>query len=85
MDSIKIDISFIRDMTRNTNDALIVRAIISMAHSFMLNLVAEGVETMEQLACLRLEQCDQVQGWLAGRPLSSDALTTQWEGPAALV
>ncbi|TAL80398.1 MAG: EAL domain-containing protein [Beijerinckiaceae bacterium] len=66
---LKIDQSFIRHMTEDTNDEAIVRAIIMLGHSLNIVVVAEGVETEAQLACLRTEGCDEVQGYLFGRPM----------------
>jgi predicted signal transduction protein with EAL and GGDEF domain len=63
IDKLKIDRSFISDLTTNAADASIVRAIISLAHSLRLKVVAEGVETLEQLEQLRELGCDQYQGF----------------------
>jgi diguanylate cyclase (GGDEF)-like protein len=69
IDKLKIDRSFIRDLTSNADDASIVSAIISMAHGLRLKVVAEGVETAEQLALLKRMGCDQYQGLLHGPPV----------------
>lgn len=69
IDKLKIDMAFIRDVTTNADDAAIVRTIIDLAHRLRLQVVAEGVETGEQLAFLREYDCDQVQGWLFGKPV----------------
>jgi diguanylate cyclase (GGDEF)-like protein/PAS domain S-box-containing protein len=66
---IKIDQSFIRNMAQDQNDAAIVRAIVQLGHSLELVVVAEGVETADQLAKLREEGCDEVQGFYFGRPM----------------
>ena len=66
---LKIDQSFIRNMTEDSNDAAIVRAIIMLGHSLNITVLAEGVETEEQLGRLRSEGCDEVQGFLFGRPV----------------
>jgi len=63
IDKLKIDISFIRNLGSNPNDVSIVRAIISLAHGLRLKVVAEGVETAEQLALLAGMGCDQYQGF----------------------
>ncbi|MFO1412673.1 MAG: EAL domain-containing protein [Burkholderiales bacterium] len=64
LDRLKIDQSFIADVTTDPDDAAIVRAVISLGHALGLELVAEGVETEAQLNWLRRERCDQIQGWL---------------------
>jgi len=71
IDKLKIDIAFIRDVTSNPDDASIVRAIVQMAHSLKMEVIAEGVETAAQLAYLRRNGCDQIQGYHFSRPLSS--------------
>jgi EAL domain-containing protein (putative c-di-GMP-specific phosphodiesterase class I) len=69
IDRIKIDQSFVRDVTRDPDDAAIAAAIIAMAHSLKLTVVAEGVETPAQLAFLREQRCDEMQGYLFSKPL----------------
>jgi EAL domain-containing protein (putative c-di-GMP-specific phosphodiesterase class I) len=63
IDKLKIDRCFVEEMTRRAEDASIVRAIISLAHSLHLKVIAEGVETPEQLALLTELGCDQYQGF----------------------
>ncbi|MDO9441044.1 MAG: EAL domain-containing protein [Beijerinckiaceae bacterium] len=69
VDRLKIDQSFVRNLSSDPNDAAIVRAIITLGHSLDLEIVAEGVETAEQLARLRAEGCDEVQGYYFGKPM----------------
>jgi diguanylate cyclase (GGDEF)-like protein/PAS domain S-box-containing protein len=75
IDKLKIDIAFIRDVTTNADDAAIVNAIITMAHSLHMLVVAEGVETAVQRAYLIEHGCDQIQGYLISRPLPSVLIT----------
>jgi diguanylate cyclase (GGDEF)-like protein/PAS domain S-box-containing protein len=70
IDTIKIDRSFIAEVECNSDDAAITEAIISMAHSLKLNVVAEGVENEAQLQFLRERDCDAGQGFLLARPLA---------------
>ncbi|MGB9093712.1 MAG: EAL domain-containing protein [Gallionella sp.] len=75
--TLKIDQSFVRDMANDTGDAHLVNAIIAMGHSLNIPVVAEGIETAEQLALLRGNGCDLGQGFHIGRPMPFDALL-QW-------
>jgi diguanylate cyclase (GGDEF)-like protein/PAS domain S-box-containing protein len=67
-DKIKIDRTFVLNLGRNAQSAAIIRAMIGLGHGLDISIVAEGVETGEQLAFLAREQCDQVQGYLIGKP-----------------
>ncbi|MES2533843.1 MAG: EAL domain-containing protein, partial [Pseudomonadota bacterium] len=74
LDKLKIDIAFIRDITTKPDDAAVTLAIIRLAHSLNLEVIAEGVETAAQLAFLKLHGCEQIQGYYFSRPLALDAL-----------
>ncbi|WP_370600336.1 EAL domain-containing protein [Pseudomonas nitroreducens] len=71
VDYVKIDQTFIRDLSQQGEDAAITRAIIAMAHSLELKVVAEGVEQAEQLRFLRAHHCDEIQGFLISPPLAA--------------
>jgi len=73
--AIKIDRSFVREISTDSDDAAIATAIISMAHSLRLKIVAEGVETEEQLAFLCKQRCDEIQGYLFSRPLPPEEIS----------
>jgi diguanylate cyclase (GGDEF)-like protein/PAS domain S-box-containing protein len=70
---LKIDRSFIQAMTVNPRDTAIVAAVISMGHSLNLKVLAEGVETEEQMSFLRAHNCDEIQGYYFSKPLAADA------------
>ncbi|HEX5364711.1 MAG TPA: EAL domain-containing protein [Gallionella sp.] len=69
LDQLKIDKSFVRDVTTNKEDLAIVKTIISMSHTLGLNVIAEGVETQEQMSLLEQSGCMNFQGYLFSRPL----------------
>ncbi|WP_417682424.1 putative bifunctional diguanylate cyclase/phosphodiesterase [Roseibium sp.] len=75
-DKIKIDRSFINDIGNEADADAIVRAIISMGHALKMNVIAEGVETLEQANILLAEGCEQVQGFLYGRPMPKRDIET---------
>jgi diguanylate cyclase (GGDEF)-like protein len=74
IDSLKIDRSFVKDLATDANDAAIAAAIIVLAHSLKLQVVAEGVETQAELDILQRHACDKMQGYLFSRPMAAEAL-----------
>jgi diguanylate cyclase (GGDEF)-like protein/PAS domain S-box-containing protein len=80
LDSVKIDRSFIRDVPGDGDDAAITQAIIAMAHSLRLGVIAEGVETEEQLHFLRVNGCDEMQGYHFSGPLPEDQFLRLLQG-----
>jgi len=72
LDALKIDRAFIKDITSNHEDAAITRAVIVLAHELGLKVIAEGVETVDQLELLVAYGCDQMQGYLFSKPVISD-------------
>lgn len=80
IDRIKIDRSFVADVNRSKDDAAIVEAIISMAHSLKLKVVAEGVEDCDQLHFLKARGCDEVQGYYLAKPMSAEEFATTLGG-----
>ena len=75
---VKIDRSFVRDVAVNPDDAAITTAIISMAKSLNLKVIAEGVEDEAQMSFLRSHQCDEIQGYYFSRPLSVDKVADKF-------
>ena len=82
IDMVKIDRSFIRDFPSHKHDTAIVSAVIAMAHSLGLHVVAEGVENDRQLQVLKSLQCDEIQGYLFSRPVSREQATALLSSPA---
>ncbi|MGH8386666.1 MAG: sensor domain-containing protein [Pseudomonas sp.] len=85
IDVLKIDRTFVDGLPSGEQDAQIARAIIAMAHSLNLAVIAEGVETQEQLDFLREHGCDEVQGYLFGRPMPADKFEVQFSNDALFV
>ena len=83
VDALKIDIGFIRDVMTNADDAAIAVAIINMAHSLRLKVIAEGVETREQLEFLRVYGCDEIQGFLLSKPVPAAEFSTKFRQSGA--
>lgn len=73
-DAIKIDESFIRNVVADPDAAAITGAVIAMAHSLKLRVVAEGIETLDQLEFLRSLNCDEIQGYFVSRPVEPESL-----------
>ena len=82
IDVLKIDRSFVDGLPHGEQDGQIARAIIAMAHSLNLTVIAEGVETLAQLDFLRGHDCDEVQGYLLGRPMTAAQFTALFSGTA---
>lgn len=74
INKLKVDQSFVRNMTLNANDASITKTVILLGQSLNLTVIAEGVETREQLAMLMQYNCNEVQGYLFSRPISKEGL-----------
>jgi EAL domain-containing protein (putative c-di-GMP-specific phosphodiesterase class I) len=72
LDTLKVDQSFVRQITKTPNETSIVTAIIGMGKSLKLRVIAEGVETVEELKFLEALGCDEAQGYLFSRPVTSD-------------
>jgi EAL domain-containing protein (putative c-di-GMP-specific phosphodiesterase class I) len=71
IDALKIDKSFVKDVLTDSDDAEIANAIIRLAHALKLRVVAEGVETFEQVTFLKHNGCDEIQGYVISKPLTS--------------
>src|SRR5215204_4808784 len=79
IDALKIDQSFVREATTDPDDAALVMAIITLAHNLRLRVVAEGVETEDQLRFLQLLRCDEIQGYFFSKPLPADKLVSLFD------
>jgi EAL domain-containing protein (putative c-di-GMP-specific phosphodiesterase class I) len=77
LDTLKIDRSFIREIADHPDDAAITTAIIAMGHALGLRVIAEGVETEAQLSLLQKQGCDEIQGYLVGRPVPADRFVAE--------
>jgi len=75
LDKLKIDQCFVRDIVTDKRSAAIARATIALAHGLGITVIAEGVETDDQLDYLRSANCDEIQGFIISRPCSPEALT----------
>ena len=85
IDRVKIDKSFVRDIHTDPDDAAIVAAIIAMGHVLKLSVVAEGVESESQLNFLRLQSCDEAQGYYIARPTTADEVGRMLGSPLPAV
>ena len=85
VDKLKIDQSFVRDIETDESDAAIIRSIISLGHRLNLRVIAEGVETQEQLDFLRIRGCDEMQGYFYARPMSAASFAEFVKNPPLLV
>ena len=79
IDALKIDKSFVREATSDPDDGALVMAIITLAHNLRLKVVAEGVETEDQLRFLQLLRCDEIQGYFFSKPLPAERLAAVFE------
>lgn len=80
VDTLKIDRTFIQNLPNNADDAQITRTIIAMAHNLGMGVIAEGVETVEQLTFIQSTQCEEVQGFLFSKPLPASLLLDHLQG-----
>ncbi|MBW4575623.1 MAG: diguanylate cyclase [Aphanothece sp. CMT-3BRIN-NPC111] len=82
LNTLKIDRSFVSNINKNSCNAAIINSVISLGHGLNLQLIAEGVETLEQLEFLRMANCDIIQGYLLSKPLTWEAATQFLQGKA---
>lgn len=85
IDTLKIDQSFVKNLASHADDTAIVSAIIALGHSLKLKVIAEGVETEEQLVCLRSIQCDEVQGYLFSKPVQAQEISRLLENNSLFI
>ncbi len=83
INSVKIDRSFVLDLPDDKDDAAITRAVIAMAHSLRLRVIAEGVETREQYRFLQEHHCDEMQGYYFSKPVDAPSWRACWPGAAS--
>jgi EAL domain-containing protein (putative c-di-GMP-specific phosphodiesterase class I) len=81
IDSLKLDQSFVHNIITGSNDAIVISSVISMAKSLRQSVIAEGVETMEQLAFLQAHGCDEGQGYYFSRPAAAHQFANLLETP----
>jgi EAL domain-containing protein (putative c-di-GMP-specific phosphodiesterase class I) len=79
IDILKIDQSFVRECTVDANDATLVKTIIAMAHDLKLNVIAEGVETVEQFSFLKEHECNEAQGYLFSKPVPAEQFQSKMQ------
>jgi EAL domain-containing protein (putative c-di-GMP-specific phosphodiesterase class I) len=79
MDGLKIDRAFTSQLLNGADDAILFEAIVRMAHAFQMSVVAEGVETAEQLAALQALSCDEVQGYFVSKPVPASGVPLLFE------
>ncbi|MEM1027971.1 MAG: EAL domain-containing protein, partial [Planctomycetota bacterium] len=85
IDVLKIDRSFVQSLDQHIEFAAVIQAIVTLAHTLELSVVAEGIETMEQLAVLQALDCDHLQGYLFAKPLPLDEVIEFLRGPRELL
>jgi len=84
IDTLKIDRSLTAEITRDPGDAAVASAVIALAHTLKLRVVAEGVETEDQLSFLAARRCDRAQGFLLGAPVPAEECSILIEAPVAV-